>query len=279
LVEVTLSGAKTNIFKMVLFFMENFKIIKEGIVIIQWLRICDTQLSEVLYNAIRHKEKERENYFVEYYKVDSRDEFQAVLQELIYKTKKGTLFTLHIVSHGNEDGIGTEFGNIIRWGKLFHYTRQLNVTMGNNLLLVLSSCVGGGIISHIEPEERAPYRAIIGNTREVFASDAQKGFAAFYADYYNIIDFPKAIRALNREIDITEEIEPRRKKTEFFIMTAEHSFNEVFNPDRDPIAFERIINKLMPPNFIIPQELRIKKAKELFIKRGEELKPYFCFLD
>lgn len=260
--------------------MKNFEITKEGIVIVQWLRVNDPQLGEDLYNMIRHKEGERANYYVSYHKVNTKEEFIGVLQYLINSTEEGTLFTLHIVSHGDEDRIGIEADtNEVRWGELFYYTRQLNEIMGNNLLLVLSSCVGGGILSHIEPEQRAPYRAIIGNTREVKMLDAMKGFAAFYADYYNILDFPKALKALNGVIDFTEEITPGRKKTEFFIMSAEQSFDEVFNPDRDPVHFESFVNKLMPPNPMIPQELRIVKAKELFRKRGEELKPHFTFQD
>lgn len=260
--------------------MKNFEITKEGIVIIQWLKLGDPQLGEVLYSQLKHKEIERDNYFVEYYKVDNRDEFVAVLQKLIDETKEGTIFTLHIVSHGYEVGIGLEVGtNEVRWGELFHYTRQLNELMGNNLLLVLSSCVGGGILSHIEPEQRAPYRAIIANTRAVMMSDAQKGFAAFYADYYNMLDFPKAIQALNSVIDLSEEVEQGKKKVEFFIMTAEHSFDEVFNPDRDPDNFRRIVDKLMPPRPDIPQDLRVEKVKDWFRKKGEELKPFFCFKD
>lgn len=260
--------------------MKNFEIIREGIVIIQWLNSGDPQLGEDLYNQLKHKEIERPNYFVEYYKVDNRDEFVDVLQKLVNETKEGTLFTLHIVAHGYEDGIGTTIDtDEVRWGELFYFTRQLNVIMGNNLLLVLSSCVGGGILSHIEPEQRAPYRAIIANTRAVFMSDAQKGFAAFYADYYNLLDFPKSIKALNASIDFTKEIEPGKKKVEFFIMSAEQSFDEVFNPERDPTNFRRIVDKMMPPRPDIPQELRVEKVKEWFRKKGEELKPYFCFKD
>lgn len=259
--------------------MNVFEITKQGIVIIQWLKEGDPQLGEILYNTIKTKESERECYFVEYNKADSKKDFQAIMQRLIDNTKEGTLFTLHIVSHGNMDGIGTAFDDMVVWSELFYYTRQLNVIMGNNLLLVLSSCVGGGILSHIEPEERAPYRAIIGNTRSVKMTDAHKGFEAFYADYYNMLDFPKAIKALNEAIDFSEELAPGRQKTEFFIMTAEHSFDEVFNPDRDPAHFRSLVDKLMPPAPAIPQEKRVEKAKDLLRKRGEELKPHFCFQD
>lgn len=260
--------------------MKDFEIIKEGIVIIQWLNPGDPQLGEDLFLQLKHKETERPNYFVDYYKVDNRNEFVAVLQKLVNETKEGTIFTLHIVAHGYEDGIGTVIGaDEVRWGELYHYTRQLNVTMDNNLLLVLSSCTGGGILSRIEPEERAPYRAVIANTRPVEMADAQNGFAAFYADYYDMLDFPEAIRALNAVIDLSEEIEPGKKKVEFFIMTAEQSFKEVFNPDRDPAFFTSVVDKIMPPNSIIPQELRVEKAKEIFRKRGEELMAHFCFKD
>lgn len=259
--------------------MKNFEITKEGIVIIQWLNSGDPQLGEDLYNKIKHKEGEHDHYFVEYHKVDTKDAFVAVLKDLISKTKEGTLFTLHIVAHGDENSLGIDDTNEIRWAELFHYTRQLNEIMGNNLLLVLSSCVGGGILSYIEPEKRAPYRAVIANTREVAMKDANAGFAAFYEGYFNMLDFPEAIKALNGEIDFSKEIKPGRKKTEFFIMSAEESFDAVFNPDRDPVHFESVINKLMPPNPLIPQELRIEKAKKLFRKRGEALRPYFTFQD
>ena len=61
--------------------MEAIEITKQGIVIIQWLRGPDPQLGEALYTTIRNKEAERENYFVEYDKVDSKGKFEAVLQE------------------------------------------------------------------------------------------------------------------------------------------------------------------------------------------------------
>ncbi len=61
--------------------MKNIEIIKEGIVIIQWLKNGDPQLGEDLYNQLKHKEAKRQNYFVEYYKVDTRDEFVSVLQK------------------------------------------------------------------------------------------------------------------------------------------------------------------------------------------------------
>lgn len=46
-------------------------------------------------------------------------------------------------------------------------------------------------------------------------------------------------------------------------MTAEHSFDEVFNPERDPEFFESVVNKILPTNDNIPQKLRIIKAKEI----------------
>lgn len=187
---------------------------------------------------------------------------------------------MHIVTHGYERSLGPEIKtNEIKWAELFTYTRQLNEIMGNNLLLVLSSCVGGGILSCLQPEQHAPYRAIIANTREVFMKDAINGFHAFYSKYYNMLDFVERIKALNNAIDYSEEIESGKKKVEFFIMSAEHSFDEVFNPDRDPVFFKSVVDKILPPNEDIAQELRVQKAKELFKKKGQKLKPHFMFED
>lgn len=103
-------------------------------------------------------------------------------------------------------------------------------------------------------------------------------FSAFYANYYNILDFSKSLEALNTSIDFSKDIDGQ-KKTEFFVMTAEHSFDEVFNPERDPVFFESVVNKILPINDHIPQELRIIKAKEIFKRKGDELRPYFTFND
>lgn len=260
--------------------MKDFEITKEGIVVIQWLRTTDPQLGLDLYQKINKKEAEKENFFVKYYQVNTKSEFVATLKELVDTTKKGTIFTLHIVAHGNEDLIGIDAGaNNISWHELFEYTRKLNIIMGNNLLLVLSSCVGGGMLSHIEPEKRAPYRAIIANTRKVLMKDAHIGFEAFYKDYYTILDFAKSLEALNKVIDFKKELEPGKKKTEFFIMSSEQSFDEVFDPDRDTAHFESVVNKLMTPNPMIPQDKRIEKAKEVFREYGKRLKPHFNFQD
>ena len=257
--------------------MEDVEIKRTGIVIIEWLRPDDPKLGEELYNNILYKEREYENYFVKLYTVSNKDEFTSTLQNLIDSIKEGTLLTLHIVAHGCEDGLGPDMKNFVNWKELFSYTRQLNIILHNTLLLILSSCVGGGILSYIEPEKRAPYMAFIANTRSVLIKDARKGFPLFYNDYKTPLDFKEALLRLNGSIDFSEELEPGVKKTEFFIMSASHTFDEVFNPDRDPKHFDSIVDTLMPPTPFIPQELRREKARELFIAEGKRLKPYFLF--
>lgn len=257
--------------------MTNIEIKKTGIIIIEWLKPKDPSLGKELYAEIKSKEIDYPNYFVEFYSVSNKEEFVNTLQKLINSITKGTLLTLHIVSHGCENGLGPDDADFIDWKELFFYTRQLNIILNNTLLLVLSSCVGGGILSFIEPEKRAPYMAFIANTRSVLMKDAKNGFSQFYKGYNTPLDFNDALLRLNGAIDFTEELEPGVKKTEFFIMSASHTFDEVFNPDRDPENFNTIIDKLMPPNPIIPQELRYQKARELFIEKGKRLKPYFMF--
>ena len=42
---------------------------------------------------------------------------------------------------------------------------------------------------------------------------------------------------------------------------------------------ESIVNKILPLNDSIPQELRVVKAKEIFKRKGEKLRPFFTFND
>lgn len=250
---------------------------KIGIVILQWFDSTE-RLGQDLYDSLKNKNNQ-DNYFVELHCAKTKSDVANILQHLIDTTKEGTIFTLHIVSHGNEDGIGTSLSDFMTWKELFSFTRQLNVIMHNTLLIVLSSCVGGGILSCIEPEKRAPYMAMIGNTREVMIKDAQKGFSLFYQDYFSPIDFAKGLERLNNSIDFSENLPSGENKTEFFIMTAASSFDEIFNPDRDPVHFASIVDKILPPQSGIPQEQRIEKAKERLRKRGNDLRPYFTFQD
>lgn len=257
--------------------MKDVEIKRTGIIIIEWLRPCDPKLGHELYNDIRYKESDDGTYFVRLYSVSNKKEFIDSLQTIINSTTAEMLLTLHIVGHGNENGLGPDKDNFINWRELFSYTRQLNIILNNTLLLVLSSCIGGGILSFIEPDKRAPYMAFIANTRSVLIKDARKGFPNFYDGYKTPLDFKDALLRLNASIDFNEELEPGVKKTEFFIMSASNTFDEVFNPDRDSVNFNNIIDKLMPPNPAIPQELRRLKARELFIAEGKRLKPFFTF--
>ena len=67
--------------------MDDFEITKQGIVIIQWLNYGDRQLGEELFHNISNKENERENYFVAFYKVQTKTEFIDLLQHLIKSLK------------------------------------------------------------------------------------------------------------------------------------------------------------------------------------------------
>lgn len=257
--------------------MKDIEIKKTGIVIIQWLRNSEQELGQELYNQLKHKENDREDFFVYLYKVSGRSEFIHTLDELVKTTAEGIMFTLHIVSHGCEEGLGPNITEFVGWKEFFYYTRQLNEIMHNTLLIVLSSCVGGGIITCIEPRKRAPYMAFIGNTRAVSFKDAQKGFSLFYENYFTPLELSESLKKLNSAIDFSERLSSGQEKIEFFVMTASSTFDEIFNPDRDPKFFESIVNKLLPPNNAIPQHLRIEKAKEIFRKEAEKLRPFFTF--
>ena len=82
------------------------------------------------------------------------------------------------------------------------------------------------MISSINPELRAPYRAIICTTRPVSADEIYRGFIAFYENYYNLLDIIEAIKAIQEEVKDSNGFSP------FQALTAESVFNETFDPNR-----------------------------------------------
>jgi hypothetical protein len=90
----------------------------------------------------------------------------------------------------------------------------------------MAMCKSIAMISSINPELRAPYRAIICTTRPVSADEIYRGFIAFYENYYNLLDIIEAIKAIQEEVKDSNGFSP------FQALTAESVFNETFDPNR-----------------------------------------------
>ena len=83
------------------------------------------------------------------------------------------------------------------------------------------------MISSINPEKRAPYRAFICTTRKVTSDEIYRGFLAFYDKNFNLLDISHALTALQNEVKDDKGYSP------FQVLSAESVFDETFNPNRN----------------------------------------------
>lgn len=105
--------------------------------------------------------------------------------------------------------------------------RPLNIKTGHLLFVVMAMCKSISMISAIDPEKRAPYRAFVCTTRVVSSDEIYRGFLAFYDNYFNLLDIAQAINALQEEIRDDNGFSP------FQVLSAENIFCETFNSNRN----------------------------------------------
>lgn len=212
---------------------------KYKIIIIQSLKDTDLKTGKILYeNLSSALSIKYSDTSVEFYDVKDKRELAVVFNKICGEIADGELITLQIEAHGCEDGIGLASDELVTWEQFFGIIRPINVKMMNLLLVCMSMCYGGALLTHIEPEKRAPYRAFIGTGREIKAGVLLDGFTAFYENYHNLLDSFAAYEALKNAT-----IDADTGKSPFWMMTSEEVFQKTLDPDRDPDSFRHIVNE------------------------------------
>ncbi len=192
---------------------------------------------------------------------------------------EGVIFTLHLETHGSEKGIHLSSGECVPWKLFMDNIRSINIKMCNLLVVNMAMCKGGAILTHIEPEKRAPYLAFIASYRDLTVDEIARGFSAFYNEYSSPLDLSKGMNALTTEID--GNIDGTRT---FWILTSEEVFNSTFNPDRDPKHFklmveEQYANRVRKGDKNISFEIVENDIRKMFEEVSAKHKDYYCFKD
>ncbi len=168
---------------------------------IQSLYPNDYKTGEMLYHDIlKYKKYHKSESFSSFYDVNSSDEFALLCRLLRHHYRKETFITIQIETHGCDEGIGLNNGEILKWKDFYDIIRPLNIKTGHLLFVVMSMCKSISMISAIDPKKRAPYRAFICTTRVVTADEIYRGFLAFYDKYFNLLDITQALSALQEEV-------------------------------------------------------------------------------
>jgi hypothetical protein len=252
---------------------------KTGIIVIQSLKKTERKTgTELEQDVLRYKSYVDENSFVQLYNAETKEAFISTLKDIEAGMNDGEIFTLHLETHGGEDGIYLASGECVPWEEFFNCIRPMNIKMGHLLVVVMSMCKGAAIIAYMDPEERAPYRAFIGAHRDMYDDELARGFAAFYGEYSNPLDIVKGMDALKAELSSTKEPDGP-----FWVLTCEQVFDMTFDADRDPVNFAKIVDNAYMGRKLKGIECTRQSVeaeiRELYDKTKTEKKPYFCFED
>lgn len=206
----------------------NTEIKRWGIVVIQSLNPNDYKTGEILYHdVLKYKEYHKSESFSSFYDVNSSDDFRLAVLDIKKSMSVGDILTLQLETHGCDEGIGFNNGEILKWKDFYDIIRPLNIKAGHLLFVVMAMCKSIAMISSINPEKRAPYRALICTTRKVTSDEIYRGFLAFYDKYFNLLDISHALTALQNEVKDDNGYSP------FQVLSAESVFDETFNPNRN----------------------------------------------
>lgn len=210
-----------------------------GVIIIQSLKSRDIQTGSVLFEeTFKYKAFQDKVFEPCLYNVSSAGEMDACLKELIRKVKDEYYYIyLHIETHGADDttGMALADGSFYSWQRLFDYTRQINILLGNNLAIMMAMCIGGAMISRIKPDDYAPFRFFIASFETVGQDEMIRGWQAFYENFLFSMKPVEAVGAMNTEIG--------RKDDLFHLFTDERVFEAICNPERDPVGFRKVVDE------------------------------------
>lgn len=206
----------------------NTKIKRWGIVEVQSLSPNDIKTGEILYHdVLQYKEYHKKESFSSFHNVNSSDDFRLAILDIENSLSEGDILTLQLETHGCDEGIGFSNGEILKWKDFYNIIRPLNIKTEHLLFVVMAMCKSIAMISAIDPEKRAPYRAFICTTRKVTSDEIYRGFLAFYDKYFNLLDISHALTALQNEVKDDNGYSP------FQVLSAECVFDETFNPNRN----------------------------------------------
>lgn len=206
----------------------NTEIKRCGIVVIQSIPEQERQTGTELYNDIlRYKSIREEDYFCKLIDVYNKQEFENAISNILSELKEGDIMTIHLETHGSFEGISLTSGEIVAWKEFYDLIRPINIKIGHLLLVVMSMCYSIAMISDINLEDRAPYRAFICTTREMYPHELYEGFVSFYEKYFTILDVCTAMKTIQKEIH------DKNGNSPFQILSAENVFDETLSANRN----------------------------------------------
>lgn len=246
-----------------------------GIVVIQSIPRDQPQTGTQLYeDLLRYKPIMDGNIFCELMNVADKNDFEAALTHILSKLEEGDILTIHVEAHGSVDGIALSSGEIVEWKDFYDLIRPINIALGHLLFIVMAMCSSIAMISNISVEERAPYRAFLCTTREMYPNELYEGFLSFYEKFCNLLDVFGAMTALQKEIHDENGHSP------FQLLSAETVFDETLRTKRniDDVCVNQL-NHLRQPISLDNLERMRCQMRKLFVELHSKYSDYYNFRD
>lgn len=99
---------------------KNIEIEGYEIIVIQSLEKNDLKTGEELFNDIlRYKQIVRNDIITKYYSVSTRKEFEELLVRIEKEIPSDHILTIHLETHGCNEGIGLSSRELISWKDFF----------------------------------------------------------------------------------------------------------------------------------------------------------------
>ena len=253
----------------------NTEIKRWGIIVVQSLTPNDVKTGEILYHdVLQYKEYHKRESFSSFYDVNSSEEFRLAVQGIEKSISEGDILTLQIETHGCDEGIGFNNGEILKWKDFYNIIRPLNIKTGHLLFVVMAMCKSIAMISAINPEKRAPYRAFICTTRKVTSDEIYRGFLAFYDNYFNLLDISQALTALQNEVKDGNGYSP------FQALSAENVFDETFKPnEKFSDLVDSQLERMNMPNTEAARSIMSNSLRRLLKELHDKFYDYYNFKD
>jgi hypothetical protein len=169
--------------------------------------------------------------------VSSKNEFLKEMDTIINEVKEHRFAPiLQIEAHGFDFGIVLASGEIVTWLEFLDKTRELNTLLKNKLILILSLCEGNSVIGSIDPEKRAPFKAIIGSFKKVNSIDLLIGLEEFYTSFFSSSPIMTSVQKMNEIGQFNNPL--------FYLISSDECFDSIVDLNRDPIELQTLINQI-----------------------------------
>lgn len=204
--------------------------------------------SDLFNDNLRWKKDQDQSLEIDFTSLTTKEEFFTFLNKVFEETKTiGAYPIIHLEIHGSSDkkGLILKSHELITWTEIKAELTKINVSVKNNLLLVLAVCNGAHLMKIIQSNDRAPFWGLIGPYQSVQAKDVAVSFNAFYNELLASLNGDQAVDKLNSSfLNDNSDRYAFVNSQQIFKMSFEYYLKNLCTPEAITIRVENIIDKL-----------------------------------